>query len=54
MFLQLGIFQWAFATSGEYLDANKDTRLNTVTGCTCSLVMAVLNHAFNVLFSPGE
>lgn len=51
MFLQLGIFQWAFTTSGEYLDTKKGTRLNAVTGCTCSLVKAVLNHAFNVFCS---
>ena len=51
MFLQLGIFQWAFAASGEYLDTKKGTRLNTVTDCTCSLVRAVLNHAFSVFCS---
>lgn len=50
-FLQFGIFQWALATSGEYLDTKKGTRVNAMTGCTCSAVGAVLNDTFNVFCS---
>lgn len=51
MFLQLGIIQQAFAASGVYLDSKKLTRVNPGTGCSRSLVRAVLNHTFDVFCS---
>lgn len=51
MFLQLGLTQWPFAASGVYLDTKKLTRVNPGTGCSRSLVRAVLNHTFDVFCS---